>query len=850
MPTFTPDTSNTLFQLATGLISQTSRNIFLTGKAGTGKTTFLKYIREAGLKQMAIVAPTGVAAINAGGVTLHSFFQLPLSPFIPATRGTGFSSSSVETSNPHSLVSRLRFNRDKKKLLQELELLVIDEISMVRADLLDAVDTVLRHVRRRLQVPFGGVQVLFIGDMFQLPPVVKDAEWKILSDYYDSPFFFDSKVVREAPPLYIEFDKIYRQSELGFIRVLNQVRNNELDEEGLSVLESRYLPNFRRSKDDGYIILTTHNEQARHINLAQLKQLSTPAREYQARVENEFPENAYPADFNLVLKEGAQVMFIRNEGADKGKRYFNGKIGIVTRLEEEKIFVRATDDNTLIEVGREKWDNIRYTLDKGTQTMKEDLLGSFAQFPLRLAWAITIHKSQGLTFEKAIIDAGEAFAPGQVYVALSRCTSLDGLVLKSRLRKGSLFTDPRILRFAQQSASADTLQRELAEARRDYQLTLLLDAFRFTEFLHAAGELKKFLLENRANFNADAPGWGDQLVQQLNTLDQMAQKFHPWLQEQFRQPQAPDENEMLKDRLQKAAAHFVQEIRKLMQFLKACPLITDSKLVAKECNESLRDLFAGLGIHENLLNDFNGIVDIDAWHQQRKRVITPSFGVNVYAGAAQQRTESPHPELFAQLKRHRDAICLRKDIPVYLVASSSTLEEMARYLPHDKSELLQISGMGAARVEQYGKGFLEIILDYCAVYELPSLIHEKSHKNEKKKAAAPAKKKGETYRESFELYKQGKSIAEIAAIRHLATGTIESHLARFVESGEIALEDLVDPARIALIKSVAGQYDGHSITPLKQLLGNQASFGEIRLVLASLGITPKRKDVAEDEKTM
>ena len=309
--TFTPDTNNEMFQLAIQLVNQSSRNIFLTGKAGTGKTTFLKYIRENCPKQIAVVAPTGVAAINAGGVTIHSFFQLPFSPFVPETRG--FGENNLEVTNRHGLISRLRFNNEKKKVLQQLELLVIDEISMVRCDMLDAIDTVLRYVRQKPNDRFGGVQVLFIGDMLQLPPVIKEQEWNLLSGFYNSPYFFDSKVIKEEPPVYIEFNKIYRQSEERFIRLLNQVRNNELDEEGMKILDSRFQPTFRRTKQDGYIILTTHNEKARDINAIELQKLESNLFSFPAETEGEFLDKAYPADEILQLKVGAQVMFIKND---------------------------------------------------------------------------------------------------------------------------------------------------------------------------------------------------------------------------------------------------------------------------------------------------------------------------------------------------------------------------------------------------------------------------------------------------------------------------------------------------------------------------------------------------------
>lgn len=843
METFIPDTSNTLFQLAADLVNQTGRNLFLTGKAGTGKTTFLKYIRGNCPKQLAVVAPTGVAAINAGGVTIHSFFQLPFSPFIPSGKGTGFMPAGTEISNPHSLVSRLRFTSDKKKLLQQLELLIIDEISMVRCDLLDSVDTVLRHTRKKPLERFGGVQVLFIGDMYQLPPVVKDPEWKLLSEHYNSPYFFDSQVIREEPPLYIEFDKIYRQREDKFIRLLNQVRNNELNAEGCQILESRYQPVFKRTKEDGYILLTTHNEQARNINLAQLQQLDTAAFQYDAQLENDFPEQAYPADQHLILKEGAQVMFIRNDSAERGKRFYNGKIGTVARLEEEKIFVRCPEEDIETEVTRDKWENIRYTLDKASQTMKEEVLGSFTQFPLRLAWAITIHKSQGLTFEKAIIDAGEAFAPGQVYVALSRCTSLDGMILKSKVRSNSLFTDPRIVQFTQQISSSLRLQAELATARRNYQLRMLKESFGFQQAVFAGQTIKSYLTGNAVSFNKEAGEWADVLLGRLNALQDTALKFHQWLSGQFLLPEPPEENPVLLERTRKAAAHFVTETESVISFLKNTPLITDSRIQAKEINEQFKDLFAGLSLTLCLLRGFSGRLDTESWHALRRKFTLPSFSVNVYAGVAASVTESLHPELYRALKKQRDALCARKDLPVYMVASGKTLDEMVRYLPQSLSELRKISGMGDAKTEQYGLSFLDSILDYCRERNLSSLIHEKSPKKERKERkerTAAANKKGISHAETFRLYKEGKTPEEIAKARKLALSTIEGHLARFIASGEIDINELIGPDKRKLIEAALNEEPGKSITPVKQKLGDLASFSEIRWMMAALDHTTGR----------
>ena len=821
--TFTPDTDNKMFQLAIQLVNQSNRNIFLTGKAGTGKTTFLKYIRNNCPKQMAVVAPTGVAAINAGGVTIHSFFQLPLEPFFP------------EPNTRHQLISRLRFNSEKKKILLELEILVIDEISMVRCDILDAIDTVLRHVRQRNQM-FGGVQLLFIGDMLQLPPVIKDHEWNQLTEYYSGHYFFDSLVLREEPPVYIEFNKIYRQSDERFINVLNQVRNNELNEDGLAILESRYQPNFRRNKKDGYIILTTHNNKANSINMEELADINNKIYTYQAEVVEEFSERAFPADELLQLKEGAQVMFIRNDSAENGKRFFNGKIGTVARLDDEKIFVQCEDEPYEIEVQKEKWENIRYTLDKSTRKLDSEVLGSFTQFPVRLAWAITIHKSQGLTFEKAIIDAGEAFAPGQVYVALSRCTNLEGMVLQSRVRSNSLFSDQRIVEFSKRSATSGQLEMELAIAKKQYQQTILKSTFDFTIQIASIRELFEYLLEHKASFNGEALSWTEEIISKLYSLQETATKFQTQLQWLFQEAEIPEENKPLQERIVAASKYFIPALSFLIQFISQSPAITDSRLNAKEYNEALREVFAQLSMKKFMLEGFGNRFDMDAFHLRKQKFVLPSFTVNAYAGTSQQRAETPHPVLHQQLRKVRELICTKKDIPIYIVASSKTIDEMAQYLPHSLSELKKISGFGDVKIKQYGQQFLDVIVAYAEANSLMSLIHEKSIKKEPTEKTGPIKKKGDTYVETYKMYKEGKSIAEIAEARNLTSGTIETHLSKFVGSGEIKIGELITREKLLIIESAVKEHEGGSITSIKQKVGNDISFGEIRLVMAGLGI--------------
>ncbi len=480
------DTYNAAFELAVQFVNQTSRSVFLTGKAGTGKTTFLKFIRDNTFKKLAVTAPTGVAAINAGGTTLHSFFQLPFGPYLPAPQPYfSAQSSNIATSDPHSLFRNIRLGSAKRELLQELELLIIDEISMVRADTLDAIDTILRHFRQQPLLPFGGLQLLFIGDLFQLPPVVAGDEWELLQQYYASPFFFDAKVIAQAPPACLELKKIYRQNDARFIDLLNSIRNNHVTDADLSTLADYYQPDFVAPKTDHYITLTSHNAKADQINRQELAQLPGKVHTYDAILTGEFSDKAYPAEPTLSLKEGAQVMLIKNDKGEN-RRYYNGKIGTICRLSAERITIQFPDEPDELILEKETWRNIRYSYDKDKDHVDEEELGSFSQYPIRLAWAITIHKSQGLTFKKAVIDAGDSFAPGQVYVALSRLTSLDGLVLRSRIAPWSIRTDGRVASFMENNPPNQIVEQHLEQDQRTFISTTLLRAFdwsRLTEQL-------------------------------------------------------------------------------------------------------------------------------------------------------------------------------------------------------------------------------------------------------------------------------------------------------------------------------------------------------------------------------
>jgi len=554
----TTDPHNPVFALAARFVNQTARNVFLTGRAGTGKTTFLKYIRDTSYKKMAVVAPTGVAAINAGGTTMHSFFQLPFGPFIP-TPQYGWNPEAPGYSDPNTLFRNIRFNANRRQLLQELELLIIDEISMVRADTLDAVDTILRHFRQQPDQPFGGLQVLFIGDLFQLPPVVPKEEWQLLQHHYTSPFFFDARVIRQAPPVYLELTRIYRQNETEFISILNNIRNNRLQPEDMERLHDFYQPEFIPPSYDNYITLTSHNAKADAINQEELAKLPGHSRAFEASITGEFSDKSFPAEKTLTLKEGAQVMLIKN---DKGetRRYYNGKIAIVKKIKDDKLVLEFPDEPDELTLEKETWRNIRYQYNNDMDKVEEEELGTFRQYPIRLAWAITIHKSQGLTFGKAVIDAGSSFAPGQVYVALSRLTSLHGLVLRSRIRPDSISTDPRVVIYTEEQMPEGAAEQELGNEQLAFITDSLLKTFHWSRFVtqlqdHHAGHAHR-LIPGKSTAIQLSKKWIDSSL----TQQEIAKKFSLQLETLLPAAEA-DGYQQLLQRTTAAVEYFSRELR-------------------------------------------------------------------------------------------------------------------------------------------------------------------------------------------------------------------------------------------------------------------------------------------------
>lgn len=563
---------NTNFELAERFINHTKRHVFLTGKAGTGKTTFLKRITQSTHKKTIIAATTGIAALNANGVTLHSQFQLPIAAFIPA-KIDFHSNLNVNFETQNSILRHMRMSNEKRNIIREAELLIIDEVSMLRADTLDAIDFTLRSVRKN-QHSFGGMQVLFIGDMLQLPPIVKEVEWDILSKYYNSIYFFDAKVLEKDKPVYIELDKIYRQSDSRFTEILNKVRYNLLSAEDVNFLNSFYRGEKMESNKE-YITLTTHNLKAESINKEELLKLSTKSYYFNAEIEDDFPEHIIPTEKRLELKVGAQVMFIKNDSSSD-KQYYNGKIGTVTELSASNIKV-LTDGKVLIEVEPYTWENIKYTVDDETKEIREEVLGSFKQYPLKLAWAITVHKSQGLTFEKAILDVKNVFASGQMYVALSRLKSLEGLVLSSPIQMKGIKNDETILEYEKNKIKAEVANDILLEESWQYILDFNKYAFDFIS-------VEKFWLEHLDSFKSEELNsnksnfkeWTIQQLQALQKLSNVAESFKAQLSTIY---QAKD-TQKLHQRLFDAKKYFETELKQIcLSIIKHKELVSALKKV-------------------------------------------------------------------------------------------------------------------------------------------------------------------------------------------------------------------------------------------------------------------------------
>ena len=704
-------------------VEHTGKSIFLTGKAGTGKTTFLHRIVNESTKRTVVVAPTGVAAINAGGVTIHSFFQLPFSPFIPNAK----------------IKSKFDFGKEKRRIIRTLDLLIIDEISMVRSDLLDAIDSVLRRYREPGR-PFGGVQLVMIGDLQQLTPVVTAEDESILRGHYDTPYFFGSHALQQIDYVTIELKTVYRQQDEAFIRILNSVRSGRPPQMVIEQLNNRYRKDFRPDPKEGYIRLTTHNHLADNYNDKELEQLAGNPQTFTAEISGTFPEYAYPTAVTLELKVGAQVMFVKNDTAAE-RRYYNGRIGHVTHIADDEVFVRCPGDDRDICVTPQEWENAKYILNKETREIETDVQGIFRQLPLRLAWAITIHKSQGLTFERAIIDAALSFASGQVYVALSRCKTLEGLVLASPVSTAAVISDQRVEQYIsyQEQEALQSIGR-LHTLKEEYHRELLIELFDFREISMTEERLSRLLIEHFTRSHPALTNKHKATVQYLK--DELSIVALKWTMLIQKTEQEKLHEQPFMERIKRSAVYFSNELEKVFKGLFTLTKLieTKNKDVRGRLADCLADAQQAVVAKRLLLND----------------IAEQGFSVPFYLKAKQQ-----------------------------------------------------------------------------AILDALDGGTSKKRRNRENKVEKQKSQKESTQEKTLHMYRKGMSPAQISKERKLTLQTVINHLAKFIGGDELSLDELVEPKKQKIIRSIAqriGLENGKKA--IKELCPADITYTDITLTLA------------------
>lgn len=772
-------TETEMAALAARFVNSTARNVFLTGKAGTGKTTFLHRLATRTHKRYVIVAPTGIAALNAGGVTIHSQFLLPFGSFVPERRLPDDVGAYGNFHDRDTLNRRHPLNQLRRNVLRALDLLIIDEVSMLRADLLDAIDHRLRSVRQRYDQPFGGVQVLFIGDLYQLPPIVKDEEWSVLRRFYDSMHFFESRALKEGGYAHIELDKIFRQQDERFISILNHFRENTVTQEDVDALNAHYQPQLSDTDTEGVIILTTHNRTADDINQRALEKLPGRLHRFEAEIDGDFPESMFPVLRELELKEGAQIMFTRN---DREKAYFNGKLARVERIEEGLVHVRMLDNDRHYVLKRDTWENKRYEIDAVTKEQHERILGTFQQYPVKLAWAITVHKSQGLTFDKAIIDVGRAFAPGQVYVALSRLRSLEGLVLRTRIDTSVVSTDRDVVAFSERRHTQQPLPEQLQEYQRRYLEDMLLATFDLADLLQRTEYVLKDHEEIGAFEDESMKTALQRFRDRLRSEEENTHKFQGQLHRLLRQ----DERATLLERIGKGADYYgtflKDAMKELLMHLAQVEMLSRTKQYAEA------------------LKEIDGMLV--------KKVAAMAKAVHVTTCILESREVTRDTAQEQRLADFRQAL----------------VEEVKAWAVDHAPESGLKSGKRRKRDE---------VWDPAEADE-----HVERTRSRKRKRAGepkPPKIKGETYLKTYALVKNGKSLEEVAQERGLSLGTIEGHAARGIGEGILAIDALMPATDRDAIADWIRENPGKNSGEIRAHFGDTYSYGKVRMVQAWLG---------------
>ena len=740
--------------LAARFVNSTNRHIFLTGKAGTGKTTFLRQLAASTHKKHVILAPTGIAALNANGTTIHSQFLLPLGTFLPDRNLPDELPDGASFYTQRSLVRRHPLNAKRRDVLRNIDLIIIDEVSMLRADLLDAIDSRMRSVKRNYSQPFGGVQLLMIGDMYQLPPVVRDHEWSKMSQYYRSPHFFESVGLRQAGFVYIELDKIFRQQDDTFISILNNLRNNIVTQADIDELNAHFHEGGSIPKDT--ITITTHNYKADELNRQELDRLEAETHYFEAEVEDDFPENIYPVLSSLELKEGAQIMFVKNDTVDGA--YFNGKLAKIKSIKGERIEVTMAGTEEPYVLKRETWENKKYTVNETTKDLEEEVVGKFSQYPIKLAWAITVHKSQGLTFERAVIDVGRAFAPGQVYVALSRLTSLNGLILRTKIDSSVVSTDDQVVEFGKVKDAQQPLNTILQQEQAIYLASLMAETFDLSEIQKLIAQIEQkhdssgeFEDEEMKSALAILSG---NIAKESGNTDKFRQQIRYCLHHR--------EYDKLLERIGKGSAYYIDFVQKNLSIL------------VKHVEEVKQ--FSRTKTYQTALAEID-LLFMKKWEQM-------DMAEHIARCIIEGKEVTPQP------KKDEARIAKRK----------SMVNEITSYVQEHPKNTRTKSG--------------------------------KTRKPKKEKGAKP--EKGATYRVTYELAKDGLSIAEIAEKRGLANTTIEGHIAKGIEAGELSIDKYMEEDDRETIEQVLTENKGANSGEIYAKLNGQYSYSQIRMVQAYL----------------
>ncbi len=803
--------TNERLQLALDYICFTGRNVFLTGKAGTGKTTFLRRLQSLSPKRMIVTSPTGVAAVNAGGVTLHSFFQLPLGPQTPDS----------QTENDH------KFSKMKIDIISSLELLVIDEISMVRADLLDSVDKVLRRFRRS-SLPFGGVQLLLIGDMQQLSPVVRPEDEEILRPYYNTYYFFGSLAWQKTSYVCIELNQIFRQTDNEYISILNAIRSGIADQNTLQRLNTRYIPNYQADKDDDIVTLVTTNAQAEKINSLHMLALDTEQQSFDAEVSGDFPESSFPVEKKLTLKVGSVVMFLKNDVGDE-RKFFNGKIGRIKAFDSEGVVVKCNDSAEDIHVKPMRWENNKYSLDPVSKEIKEETVGMFIQIPLKTAWAVTIHKSQGLTFDRLMLNARKSFAHGQVYVALSRCRTLEGLILLQPLQAADVISDPTIRTFAHEVENNIPTDAQLACDRKSYFFNLVAELFDFAKIHAAVQGLQRAVAEAGSSFIGDKTildGVDSKIFAQMMAV---ADKFNAVIKSKYGEIDDPESQEPLLERITKGCGYYQE---KMDEFLK--PLATDfafncddkakSKRI-EEASDNYKKLFyIKYGCVSKCKEDFSIKLYLET---KAKLAIDSTSSKHPLLGKTQTvKTGSKNPALYKALTDWRTQMATETGLEPGDIVSYRTLLAISDAVPAEYKELIKIKGMGGSKGKAYGKQIFEVVYKFRA--ENGFDVDEDLFKQSLFDALSSEEK-------TFALFNSGKTPEQIASERGLAKSTVYGHLAKYVEDGQIDPATIIGKEKYSdICMFIADNPKLRGLSELRAGLADKYSYDEIRISLAGL----------------